>query len=106
MFEKLRRLEKYDFFIENMHFLSRLLSTGAIPQLKFSFTYQLDNFREMRAFVEFCAHMNVDFAIFERPQNIAFTHEEYRHKAAHSPDHPLYAEFIEFIKDPIFRAKR
>jgi len=60
----------------------------------------------MRAFVEFCASMNADFAIFERLQNIAFTHDEYRRKAVHYPDHPLYDEFIEVIKDPIFRSKR
>jgi len=105
-FEKLRRLGKYEVFLENMRFLSRLRATGAIPQLKFSFTYQLDNFREMRAFVEFCASMNADFAIFERLQNIAFTHEEYRRKAVHYSDHPLYGEFIEVIKDPIFRTKQ
>jgi hypothetical protein len=104
-FEKLRRLGKYDVFLENMRFLSRLRATGAIPQLKFSFTYQLDNFREMRDFVEFCTSMNGDFVIFERLQNIVFTHEEYRLKAVHYPDHPLYGEFIEIIKDPIFRTK-
>jgi hypothetical protein len=105
-FEKLRRLGKYDIFLENMRFLSRLRAMGAIPQLKFSFTYQLDNFREMREFVEFCASMNADFAIFERLQNIAFSHEEYRRKAVHYPDHPLYRDFIEVIKDPIFRTKQ
>jgi len=105
-FEKLRRLGKYDAFLENMRFLSRLRAAGTIPQLKFSFTYQLDNFQEMRTFVEFCASMNADFAIFERLQNIAFTHEEYQRKAVHYPDHPLYGEFIKVIKDPIFRTKR
>jgi Iron-sulfur cluster-binding domain len=105
-FEKLRRLGKYDTFIDNMRFLSRLRSTGAIPQLKFSFTYQIDNFREMRAFVDFCAQMNADFAIFERLQNLAFTREQYRRMAVHYPDHPLYSEFIDIIKDPIFRTKQ
>jgi hypothetical protein len=105
-FEKLRRLGKHDIFLENMRFLSRLRSTGGISQLKFSFTYQLDNFREMPAFVGFCAEMNADFAIFERLQNIAFTHEEFRQKAVHYPDHPLYAEFIEVVRNPVFRAKR
>ena len=45
-----------------------LRANGMFPQLKFSFTYQLDNFREMPEFVEFCAEMNADFAIFERLQ--------------------------------------
>lgn len=105
-FEKLRRLGKYDVFCRNMRFLRDLRRAGVIPQLKFSFTYQLDNFREMRAFVDFCVEMAGDFVIFERLQNIAFAPDEYRHKAVHHPDHPLYAEFIETIKDPVFRTKR
>jgi hypothetical protein len=105
-FEKLRRLGKHDVFLENMRFLSRLRSSGGITQLKFSFTYQLDNFREMPAFVGFCSEMNADLAIFERLQNIAFTHEEFRQKAVHYPDHPLYAEFIEVVRNPVFRTQR
>ena len=105
-FEKLRRLGKYDVFVANMRFLSRLRGSGILPQLKFSFTYQVDNFREMSAFVAFCDEMLADFAIFERLQNIAFSHEEYKQKAVHYPDHPLYGEFIEVIRDPVFRQKR
>src|SRR5205085_4823936 len=96
---------KYDLFLDNMRFLRKLRTTGVIPQLKFSFTYQRDNFREMAAFVRFCEEMHADYAIFERLQNIAFSHEEFRQKAVHYPDHPLYLEFIEIIKDPIFREK-
>ena len=105
-FEKLRRLGKYEPFVSNMRFLRKLRKTGMVPQLKFSFTYQLDNFREMAAFVDFCEEMHANFAIFERLQNIAFSPEEYRQKAVHYPDHPLYAEFIEVIKNPIFREPR
>jgi len=105
-FEKLRRLGKYEPFIENMRFLRQLRTSNVIQELKFSFTYQLDNFREMRDFVAFCDEMNADFAVFERLQNIAFTREEFRRKAVHLPDHPLYEEFIDVIKGPVFRAKR
>jgi hypothetical protein len=105
-FEKIRRLGKYDVFLKNMRFLRELRVSGVLPQLKFSFTYQLDNFREMKAFVDFCDEMCADYAIFERLQNIAFTDEEFRGKAIHSPDHRLYGEFIGVIKDPIFRTKR
>jgi hypothetical protein len=105
-FEKLRRLGKYDAFLTNMRFLRDLRVAGTIPQLKFSFTYQLDNFREMKAFVAFCDEMHADFAIFERLQNIAFTGDEYRRKAVHHREHQLYREFIEVIKDPVFRTQR
>ena len=105
-FEKLRRLGRYEPFVENMRFLSRLRAAGTIPQLKFSFTYQLDNFREMPEFVEFCASMNADFAIFERLQNIAFSAKDYRAKAVHHPDHPQYGEFLAIVSKPIFADAR
>lgn len=105
-FEKLRRLGKYDVFVENMRFLRELRNRSILPQLKFSFTYQLDNFREMRAFVAFCDEMLADYAIFERLQNIAFSHEEFKQKAVHHPDHPVYPAFIQVIRDPIFRTRR
>jgi Iron-sulfur cluster-binding domain len=102
-FEKLRRRGKYEGFLDNVRFLSRLRTSGVIARLQFSFTYQLDNFREMRDFVEFCANMKADYAIFERLQNLgAFTHDEYMDRAVHYPSHPLYREFIEEITDPIF----
>jgi len=105
-FEKLRRLGHHEPFVENMRFLARLRAAGIIPQLKFSFTYQLDNFREMPEFVEFCAQMNCDYAIFERLQNICFPGDEYRAKAVHFPDHPLHAEFLGIVANPIFASPR
>jgi hypothetical protein len=105
-FEKLRRLGRYEPFVENMRFLSRLRATGTVPQLKFSFTYQLDNFREMPEFVDFCASMNCDFAIFERLQNIAFSIDEFRSKAVHLPEHRLHADFLTVVSNPIFGDSR
>jgi len=105
-FEKLRRLGKYDVFLKNMRFLRELRIGGRLPELKFSFTYQLGNFREMKAFVAFGDEMCADFVIFERLQNIAFTHEVYRQKAVHYPEHPFYGEFIAVIRDPMFRTRR
>src|SRR5262249_719980 len=93
-FEKLQRLGKYDVFVRNLQFLRELRDRGVIPRLWFSFTYQLENFREMKAFVHFCNEMHADYAIFERLQNLVFSHEEFRQKAVHYPDHPLYSEFI------------
>jgi hypothetical protein len=105
-FEKLRRLGKYDVFVKNMRFLRELRVGGVLPQLKFSFTYQLDNFREMPAFIDFRDEMCADYAIFERLQNIAFSDEEYRSKAVHNPHHPLHQAFIDVIKNPAFRSQK
>ena len=106
-FEKLRRLGRYEIFMENMKFLSRLRSSGRIGLLYFSFTYQLDNFREMRDFAAFTSSMNGDFAIFERLQNMgAFSEEDFRQKAVHRPEHPLYNDFLAAIDHPMFRDAR
>lgn len=103
-FEKLRRLGQYETFVSNMGFLSRLRSQGTIPELKFSFTYQRDNFLEMEDFVNFCDEMNCDYVIFERLQNLgAFSADEYRSRAVHYRDHALYEDFIDVIRHPIFR---
>ena len=104
-FEKLRRLGKYEPFLENMRFLSRLRTDNIVGELKFSFTYQLDNFREMPDFIAFCEEMRADFAIFERLQNIAFSDKEFLAKAVHLVEHPLHGEFIGVISDPLFRTK-
>ena len=102
-FEKLRRLASWEVFLKNMRFLAGLRARGEIKQLKMSFTYQIDNFREMKQFVEFGKSLNVDFVIFERLQNLgAYTWEEFRAKAVHLSAHPLHAEFLETIRDPIF----
>ena len=68
-----------------------------------SFTYQLDNFREMKQFVEFGRRFNVDFVIFERLQNLgAYSWDEFRSKAVHLTDHPLHGEFLAVVRDPVF----
>lgn len=102
-FESLRRLGVWEVFVENMAFLSRLRQSGEIGQLKFSFTYQVGNFREMIDFVDFAGSFHCDFAIFERLQNLgAFTWEEFRDRAVHLSEHPLHQEFLTIVGDPIF----
>jgi len=101
-FEKLRRLAIYEPFIENIQFLSRMRKEGIVPQLQFSFTYQLENFREMPDFVKFGKEMNADLVIFERLQNLgAYSDEEYRRIAVHKYDHVEFAEFTSIINSPL-----
>jgi len=101
-FESLRRLAIYEPFIENIQFLSRLRKEGLVPQLQFSFTYQLENFREMPDFVKFAKNMNADLVIFERLQNLgAYSDEEYQRIAVHKYYHVEFAEFKSIINNPI-----
>jgi hypothetical protein len=102
-FEKLRRLASWEVLVKNMEFLGGLRARGEIAQLKMSFTYQIDNFREMKAFVAFGRRFNADFVIFERLQNLgAYSWDEFRSKAVHLSEHELHNEFLAVIRDPIF----
>jgi len=57
----------------------------------------------MIKFVNFCKQLNADFAIFERLQNLGtFTDEEFKKRAVHRQDHPLYDEFITIVSNPVF----
>jgi hypothetical protein len=105
-FEKLRRPARYDTFLANLGFLRRLRADGVIRELNFSFTYQVDNFREMLEFLAFRDRMGGDLVIFERLLNLgAFMNEEYVSRAVHRPAHPQQGEFMEVIKSPLFRAR-
>ncbi len=102
-FEKLRRLASWEVFVRNMVFLGGLRARGEIGQLKMSFTYQLENFSEMKAFVEFGRRFNCDLVIFERLQNLgAYSWDEFRSKAVHLSEHPLHRDFLAVVRDPVF----
>jgi hypothetical protein len=104
-FETIRRGGRWDRFMENMRFLGRLRREGQIGFLFLSFTYQVGNFREMKAFVEMCEEIGADQAKFEKllRTSDAMTLEEYDERAVHRPGHPLYQEYLEVIADPIFK---
>ncbi len=111
-FEKLRRLGKWEVFLENIAFLGQLRVTGALGefesrhgQYRFSFTYQLDNFREMPDFVRFVRAHHGTSAVFERLQNLgAYSDEEFRRLAVHLPSNPHHEEFLAVIRDPILHS--
>lgn len=99
-FEKLRRGASWEQFIENIHFLAELRKESIINSLMFSMTYQVDNFREMPAFVDMCHDLDPEsYVLFEKLEQWgALTSEEYIAKAVHHATHPFYKEFIEIAK--------
>lgn len=103
-FEKLRRGANFEQTWENLRFLANLFRNGVFKGFYFSFTYQVDNFREMPRFVEFGREMGVTEVLFEKLMNLgSFTDEEYLEKAVHQPGHPLYPEFLRIKDDPIMQ---
>jgi molybdenum cofactor biosynthesis enzyme MoaA len=107
-FEKLRRGAKWEPFVDNLAFLAGLRAKGAIKEFILSFTFQVDNFREMPAFVEMARELHPDTIVqFEKLGNWGtFTAEEYQAKAVHHMDHPLHEEFLSIIRRPEMRQER
>lgn len=103
-FEKLRRGAYYEETWNNLAFLSRLRKQGTIQALLLSYTYQLDNFHEMPAFVQMGIDLGADALLFERLMNMgAFTSQEYEERAVHMLTHPRYHEFEEVLRNPLMR---
>jgi hypothetical protein len=104
-FERLRRGARWEPFIQNMRFLASLCERDVINLLQFSFTYQLDNFREMPAFVDMCQSLCPSArVVFEKLENWGtFTIADYSSKAVHLMSHPLHEEFLSIIRLPKLR---
>ena len=103
-FEKLRRGAYYAETWNNLAFLSRLRKQGTIKALLLSYTYQLDNFHEMPAFVQMGIDLGADTLLFERLMNMGtFTAQEYEERAVHMLTHPQYHVFEEVLRSPLMR---
>ena len=101
-FEKLRRGAFWEPFVENMRFLGELRQSGAFQWLKFSFTYQKSNFREMPLFVDWTDSIDPNrIVLFERLDNWGvFDPDVFLDLAVHFPEHPLHGEFLSIIRQP------
>jgi wyosine [tRNA(Phe)-imidazoG37] synthetase (radical SAM superfamily) len=93
-FELLRRGANYETTMSNVHDIKAMYNSELIKEFCISFTYQRDNFREMKEFLDLGLSLNVSAVYFDKLQNVgAFTEAEYRELAVHLPDHPLHEEF-------------
>lgn len=97
-FEKLRRGAKWETIQENLGYIQQCITTGRPKHLMISFTYQVDNFREIPDFIEMGKHFGAYFISFERLEMGAFTREEYLQRAVHLPEHPNHLEFVEILR--------
>jgi MoaA/NifB/PqqE/SkfB family radical SAM enzyme len=104
-FEKLRRGGRWEIFYENLQFLADMRDRGIYKDFWLSFTYQIENFREMPAFVDMCRDLSPDACpLFEKLENWGtFDPDDYKRMAVHHLDHPLHDEFLSIIQQPRMR---
>ena len=99
----LRRGGNFKKLQENLLFLSRLRREGKLDYFQISLVYQAKNFREMKDFVKQGLSLGVDSIKFSPIGHWgSYETAEYMKQVLY-PEHPDFAEFLEIIKDPIFK---
>jgi MoaA/NifB/PqqE/SkfB family radical SAM enzyme len=87
----------------NIAFIVGRRRPDRILRLKTFFTFQANNFREMKDFVTISFGSGADHIAFSALHNWGtFTPEEYARRAVHLPAHPEHGSFLAAISDPIF----
>lgn len=98
--ELLRRGSRWERVYENLKFCGRLLQQGALDSFEIVFVVQVENYREMGAFVDLGHDVGADSVYFARITNWGtFTEAEYARKAIFMPTHPEYPEFVRLMQD-------
>lgn len=105
-FEKLRRGGRWDVFCANMAFIASLRRNGEIKEFDTSFTYQVDNFREIPDFIAWSIALGCDYINFEKLENIVFSKQRYLEKAVHLSNHPDYEAFRAVLRNPAVQNPR
>lgn len=99
--ESLRRGSKWEVMMENLPFIGSLVANSEIDALELVFVVQMENFREMGAFVDLAKRIGAQKVAFERITNWGtFTQDDYEEKAVFSPTHPFHDEFRNVMTDP------
>ena len=99
-----RRGGNFEKLIENLKFISKLRKHGPIKTMRISMIVQENNFLEMPEFVRLGKSLNVDTVFFNQLVNWGtYSDEEFESRAIHFPEHPRNSEFVDLLKDKIFK---
>lgn len=98
--ELLRRGARWPVMERNLAFAAELRAKGLIDRLDFSFTVQVDNYREMGAAIDLGHRYGADHVGFLRITNWGtFSADAYAERAVFMPSHPRHADFIDHMQD-------
>jgi sulfatase maturation enzyme AslB (radical SAM superfamily)/tetratricopeptide (TPR) repeat protein len=90
--------------IPNLHYMKTLVDRGELECFGLRFVVQVDNYREMPAFVRLAKEVGANDVMFQRLINWdTFTQEEFAKRAVFHEDHPLYEDFLRVMQDPILQ---
>ncbi len=100
----LNRGGDFDRLLENLAFLAGLRASGEIRLLQLHYVVQANNYREMKAFAELGMRLGCDRVCFKQIVNWGtFSEAEFRGRAVQRSGHPEHRDFLDVLRDPIFR---
>lgn len=87
--------------LDNLNFVSTLMTSGNVKGFTISFVVQANNYHEMPAFGALRESVNASSVLFIQVGNTGvFTKEEYERRAVHLPTHPEHNKLLEVLKNP------
>ena len=94
--------------VKNLNFIKSLRKEGKIERFQIAIVVQDRNYRELPSFVQRCLEEFECDRVIIRPIYywFALTKEEYWFKDILNPKHPYFKEYMEILKDPIFKDER
>jgi len=102
-YQQTRRGGHWQTLLANAQRMGEIRARGETRKLRFDFVVQKANFREMHEFVEMSRSLGADQAYFSRlldwgtwPKDI------FMDQCVWEEGHPMYGEFMEVMRDPLF----
>lgn len=103
-YEKLRLGGNYERICENMKFIGRKRKELDNFRLDINVVVQEENFEELKYLISMAKEWNVDIVtLYRLRQWGTYSSEEYLRRDIYNPNHPRHNEFVEYLKDPVFR---
>jgi MoaA/NifB/PqqE/SkfB family radical SAM enzyme len=105
-YEALRSGGRWERLLYNLEFVRDLREQGKLDEFSINFVVSERNFREMPGFVLLGQKYNVDFVVFSRLEPWFSMQMGYRKAAVHLDSHSMHGEFVELLRDPVFKSER
>ena len=99
-YKKIRVNGQWNQLLDNVHWVQDIIQKNQHPlQLTADFVVQLDNYKEIPAFVELCDQLGITKVNFQKMWNWGtWPTEIFVQKNIYNPSHPQYKELVEIFK--------
>jgi MoaA/NifB/PqqE/SkfB family radical SAM enzyme len=99
-YKKIRVNGQWNQLLENVQWLQDLIQQNQSPlKITADFVVQIDNYKEIPAFVKLCKQLGITIINFQKMWNWGtWSAEVFAEKNIYNPDHPQYDELVEIFK--------